>query len=119
MLSLPPQVRIYLARGATDLRKAIDGLAACTRDLYELDPMSGHLFVFCNRSKNRIKILYWETSGYWLLLKRLEKGRFAWPNATNASILSLSSTELHALLGGLDFERARRRNWYDRKPRKV
>jgi len=67
MLSLPTSVRIYLARGATDMRKSIDGLAALTAQALEQQPMSGHLFVFCNRDRDRIKILYWERSGFWLL----------------------------------------------------
>ena len=71
MLSLPTSVRIYLARGATDMRKSIDGLAAVTKEVLQHDPLSGHLFVFCNRRRDRIKILYWERSGFWLLHKRL------------------------------------------------
>ena len=79
MLSLPTSVRIYLARGATDMRKSIDGLAAVTKQVLEHDPLSGHLFVFCNARRDRIKILYWERTGFWLLHKRLEQGTFAWP----------------------------------------
>jgi transposase len=75
MLSLPTSVRVYLARGPTDMRKSIDGLAAVTQQVLERDPLSGHLFVFCNRRRDRIKILYWETSGYWLLHKRLDAAR--------------------------------------------
>ena len=63
MLSLPTSVRVYLARGATDMRKSIDGLAAVTKEVLEIDPLSGHLFVFCNARRDRIKILYWERSG--------------------------------------------------------
>ncbi|MCA8958469.1 MAG: IS66 family insertion sequence element accessory protein TnpB, partial [Planctomycetes bacterium] len=63
MLTLPHGVRIYLACGATDMRKAIDGLAAQTRSVLDRDPFAGHLFVFCNRRRNRLKILYWEESG--------------------------------------------------------
>lgn len=111
MLSLPPSIRIHLARGATDMRKAIDGLAAITQHVLDLDPLSGHLFVFCNRARNRIKILYWEESGFWLLLKRLEKGRFAWPDGPDP-VLRLDAAQLSALLGGLDFSTARRRAWY-------
>jgi transposase len=81
MLSLPTSVRVYLARGATDMRKSIDGLAAVTIEVLEHDPLSGHLFVLCNGQSNRIKILYWERSGFWLLHKRLERGTFAWPLA--------------------------------------
>ena len=67
MLSLPPSIRIFLARGVTDMRKQIDGLAGLVEHALKHDPFSGHLFVFCNRSRNRLKILYWEEGGYWLL----------------------------------------------------
>lgn len=114
MLSLPTSVRVYLARGATDMRKSIDGLAAVTKDLLEHEPMSGHLFVFCNRRRDRIKILYWERSGFWLLHKRLERGTFAWPlpESSDRKQIELSSADLAALLGGLDLRRATRRRWY-------
>jgi transposase len=116
MLSLPTSVRIYLARGATDMRKSIDGLAAVTKDVLEHEPMSGHLFVFCNGRRDRIKILYWERSGFWLLHKRLERGTFAWPLPadSDAKQIELSSSDLAALLGGLDLANARRRRWYSR-----
>ena len=115
MLSLPPSVRIFLARGATDMRKQIDGLAALVEHVLEKDPYSGHLFVFCNRARDRVKILYWETSGYWLMHKRLEAGRFAWPDGSTAAF-TMSATELHALLGGLDISRAVQRRRYSREP---
>lgn len=116
MLSLPTSVRIYLARGATDMRKSIDGLAAVTKDVLEHEPMSRHLFVFCNGRRDRIKILYWERSGFWLLHKRLERGTFAWPLPadSDAKQIELSSSDLAALLGGLDLANARRRRWYSR-----
>lgn len=114
MLTLPPSIRIYLAKGATDMRKQIDSLAAMVAHVLEQDPFSGHLFGFCNRAQNRAKFLYWEESGYWLLHKRLEKGRFAWPDG-DAAAIQLDAAELHALLGGLDFTSARRRPWYRRK----
>ena len=116
MLSLPPSVRIFLARGVTDMRKQIDSLAALVEHVLDQDPFSGHLFVFCNRSRDRIKILYWESSGYWLMHKRLESGRFAWPDGDSAAI-KMSATELHALLGGLDISKAVQRRRYRRKPK--
>ena len=117
MLSLPPSVRIYLARGATDLRKAIDGLEAATRLTLRRDPFSGNLFAFCNRRRNRIKILYWESSGFWLLLKRLEKGTFAWPATEDLKKkhIEMDHSELAALLGGLDIRDVQRRKWYRRE----
>ncbi len=116
MLSLPTSVRIYLARGATDMRKSIDGLAAVTTQILEQDPLSGHLFVFCNARRDRIKILYWEGSGFWLLHKRLERGTFAWPlpASSEAKHIELPASDLIALLGGLDLRTAKRRRWYSR-----
>lgn len=116
MLSLPTSVRVYLARGATDMRKSIDGLAAVTKEVLEHEPMSGHLFVFCNRRRDRIKILYWEQSGFWLLHKRLERGTFAWPlpEGSASKQIELTSSDLAALLGGLDLRDAKRRRWYSR-----
>ena len=116
MLSLPPTVRVYLAAGVTDMRKAIDGLAALTRDVLEQDPTSGHLFVFCNRRRDRIKILYWEGSGFWLLHKRLERGTFAWPGPADCATdrIEMTSAELSALLGGIDLAGSRKRRWYRR-----
>ncbi|MGA1525760.1 MAG: IS66 family insertion sequence element accessory protein TnpB [Planctomycetota bacterium] len=107
MLSLPPSVRIHLARGATDMRKQIDSLAAAVAHVLHEDPTSGHLFGFCNRGRNRVKFLYWEDGGFWLLHKRLESGRFIWPDSDTPAI-RISAKELHALLGGLDFQSARR-----------
>jgi transposase len=117
MLSLSPRVRIYLARGSTDMRKAIDGLEAVTRLTLSRDAFSGDLFVFCNRRRNQIKILYWESSGFWLLHKRLEKGTFAWPatEEQKQSHIEMDHGELAALLGGIDIRHAKRRRWYRRK----
>ena len=113
MLSLPPSVRIHLARGATDMRKSIDGLVAVTKHVLAADPFSGHLFVFCNRARDRVK---WEGSGFWLLHKRLEHGTFAWPvPATHPTAsIELKQVELSALLGGLDIRTAKKRRWYSR-----
>jgi hypothetical protein len=76
MLTLPASVRIYVAAEAVDLRRGFDGLAAATRSLIRQDPLTGHLFVFLNRRKNRIKLLVWDRTGYLLLYKRLERGTF-------------------------------------------
>jgi len=84
MLSLPPSVRIYLAVGATDLRKSFDGLCGLTRAVVGADPISGHLIAFCNRGRNRLKVLYWDTSGFCILHKNLARGTFAWPADTSS-----------------------------------
>jgi len=102
MLNFPPSVRIYLAAGVTDMRKSFDGLAAVTENLLRLDPLSGHVFVFCNRRKDRLKLLFWDRSGYWCLAKRLEQGTFAWPDADPVAKLKMSTRELMLILEGID-----------------
>lgn len=113
MLAISPATRIFLAPGATDMRKHFNGLADLARHRLQMDPTSGHLFVFCNRGRNRLKILYWDGSGLWVCGKRLEKGRFSWPDAPAGSErISLSSHELTLLLGGIDLEQTRLRRWW-------
>lgn len=116
MLSLPPSVRVFLAVGATDMRKSFDGLAGLVRSSIGGDPLSGHLFAFCNRGRDRLKVLYWDTSGFCLLHKRLERGTFAWPQSTEAaSAVELDARELSLLLSGLDLAATRRRRWFERR----
>jgi transposase len=112
MLSLPPSVKIFLAPGATDMRKAIDGLSGLAQTVLHEDPLSGHLFVFCNRRRDRMKLLVWDRSGFWLLMKRLEKGTFAWPKGD--APVTMSWRELSILLEGFDPRKGRWRPWYDR-----
>jgi transposase len=114
VLTLSPAVRVYVATGATDLRRSIDGLAALVRDPLALDPLSGHLFLFRNRRGDRVKILVWDRSGYWVLYKRLERGTFAWPEADGPAPVELRSSDLLVLLAGVDVGATRRRGWYDR-----
>lgn len=114
MLTLPPSVRVYLAPGATDLRRSIDGLMALARDRLGLDPLSGHLFLFRNRRGDRLKILVWDRSGFWVLYKRLERGTFAWPLEQTTSPLEMRGTDLMLLLSGVDVAATRRRRWYER-----
>jgi transposase len=114
VLTLPPTVRIFLAPGATDMRNSFDGLAAAARRLVREDPLSGHVFVFCNRRRHILKILCWDGSGFWVFSKRLEKGTFFWP--VSADRVEMRSEELALLLGGIDLRGAKRRRWYDRRP---
>jgi transposase len=114
MLTLSPAVRIYLATGTTDLRRSIDGLAALVRERFTLDPLSGHLFLFRNRRGDRLKILAWDQSGFWVLYKRLERGTFAWPSADAAGPVEMRSPDLALLLAGIDLAQTRRRRWYER-----
>jgi transposase len=115
-LTLPPAVKIFLAAGVTDMRKSFDGLTGLVRGALAQDPLSGHLFVFCNRRKDRLKILYFDGSGLWVFAKRLEKGTFAWPAADAEAAIEMRASELALLLGGIDLASTRRRRWYDRKP---
>jgi transposase len=88
---------VYLAAGATDMRKSFDGLAPIVKETFKLDPFGKALFVFCNRAGNRIKILEWERTGFWLHCKRLEKGGFGWPSGKGAK--AVSERELRWLPG--------------------
>lgn len=97
---------IYLACGPTDLRKSIDGLAAIVKMRFNLDPFSSSLFVFCNRSRNKIMVLEWEYTGFWLHYKRLERGRFKWPN-DQRQVKNITQRELRWLLDGLSTEQPR------------
>ena len=83
VFGLGPATKIYLAVGATDLRKGFEGLYGMVKDRLGLEPLSGHLVFFCNGSRNRIKVLFWDGSGLWICAKRLEKGRFSWPMRVN------------------------------------
>jgi transposase len=101
VISLNSHTRVYLALGSTDLRKAINGLSILVADHLELDAFSGHLFVFCNRARSLVKILYWDRNGFCLWQKRLEKHRFVWPESAD-EVLELGHVELSWLLEGLD-----------------
>jgi len=97
--------KIYLACGQTDMRKSINGLSVIVQESFKLNLFDGALFVFCNRERNRLKILEWDGDGFWLHFKRLEKGRFRWPkDSEEEKIMTLSSEELHYLLGGPGLE---------------
>jgi transposase len=114
MFGLGPATKVYLAVGATDLRKGFDGLYGLARDALGLEPLSGHLALFCNRQRNRLKILFWDGSGLWVCARRLEKGRYSWPSPREAAAacVTLSHEEFSLLIGGLDLSQIRRKNWY-------
>lgn len=114
MLTLPSSVRIFLAAGVTDLRKSFDTLSGVVRDALGEDPLSGHLFLFCNRHRDRLKILYFDGSGLWVFAKRLEKGTFSWPGEGEEKRVEWRAPEMALLLGGIDLSRARKRKWYRR-----
>jgi transposase len=113
VFGLGPATRIYVALGATDMRKGFDGLYGIVRDRLGLEVRSGHLFLFANSRRNRLKILYWDGSGLWICSKRLERGRYSWPQqADQSDQVTLSHEELSLLLGGIDLTRTRRKDWY-------
>lgn len=116
MMAVGPATRIYLAAGATDLRKGFEGLIDLVRHRFKEDPLSGHLFVFANRRKNRAKVLYWDGSGTWVCTKRLAKGCYSWPKTaeTETGALRVLAEELTLLLSGIDLEKSRTREWWRR-----
>lgn len=109
-----PATRVFLAAGATDMRKGFEGLSDLVRHQFQQDPLSGHLFVFSNKRKTRLKILYWDGSGLWVCAKRLEKGCFHWPSPETPESLSrrILAEELTLLLSGIDLKTAQTRPWW-------
>ena len=104
-MMLPPNPkRVFMAVGSTDMRKSINGLSVLVERSMEMNPFDGDLFVFCNRRKNMIKILYWDKNGFALWHKRLEKHRFHWPTTTDG-VVSLCAKELEWLFAGFDYTR--------------
>jgi transposase len=113
MFGLSAAVRVYLAKEPADMRKSFDGLFALTSGALGLDPLSGHLFVFVNKRRDRIKILYWDRDGLVVWAKRLERGTYRIPDAA-ASRVEMTTADLAALLAGIDLNTARRRVRYSR-----
>lgn len=104
MIGLPIGTRVWLAAGATDMRKGFDGLTALIQEKLAENPFSGHVFVFRGRRGDRVKLLWWDGDGLCLLAKRLERGRFIWPQATEGAV-SLTRAQLSMLLEGIDWRR--------------
>ena len=107
MIGLPNGARVWLACGLTDLRNGFDGLAALVQTKLAEDPFSGQLFVFRGRRGDRVKVLWWDGDGLCLFAKRLERGRFVWPQATSGTV-HLTAAQLSMLLEGIDWRRPRR-----------
>ncbi|MDR0796958.1 MAG: IS66 family insertion sequence element accessory protein TnpB [Tannerella sp.] len=102
---------VYLCCGHTDMRKSINGLSAIVSSSFSLDPFSETLFVFCNKNRDRIKILEWDGDGFWLYFKRLERGRFRWPASDpDSKVMGLSAEELSTLIAGARLEKKLKRN---------
>lgn len=111
MLTVSAATHVFVAVEPVDLRRSFNGLFGCVQEQLRLDPLSGHLFVFTNRARNRLKVLVWDGSGLWVCAKRLERGRFAWPRGEGA-VATLRGEELVALVSGLEVRA--RRDWYRR-----
>ena len=119
MLSLPVPVKIFVYTSAADMRKSFDGLSAIVENYMKQDPLSGHMYLFINRRRNRVKLLYWSGDGYALWYKRLERGTFEMPVALQSSAgepprLEISASHMSLLLDGIELASARRRERYSR-----
>jgi transposase len=114
MLAFPATVRIFLAVEPVDMRKQFNGLWAEAQGRLEEDPFDGALFVFTNKRRNLVKMLYWDGSGVWVFAKRLEKGRFSWPIGSDRTKLSLAPESMTLLLGGIDLKDGCKKAWYER-----
>jgi transposase len=107
--------KIYVGVEAVDMRKGFEGLYGLVRDQLGADPLSGHLFLFSNRTRTRLKALVWDGSGLWVCAKRLEKGRFHWPEAKEKQrSVTMRAEELAMLVNGLDLKQTQPRKWYRR-----
>jgi transposase len=117
MLSVSCHVRVFLARDPVDLRKSFTGLIALTESVLKQEPLSGHLFVFVNRRRDRIKLLYWGGAGYCIWYQQLEKGSYQWPQAAAADAregLEITASQLSLILDGIDLSSVRQRPRYTR-----
>lgn len=118
MIGLPPSTRVFLCLAPTDMRKSFDGLAALAVDVVRQEPLSGHLFVFRNRREDRIKVLYWDRTGFCLFYKRLEQGTFRFPRGMPTAVADavsageIDAAELALILEGIDLNDAVRRKRY-------
>lgn len=115
MFGLSPATKIYVAVDAVDMRKGYEGLHGMVRDRLGENPLSGHLFLFTNKPRTRLKALVWDGSGLWVCGKRLEKGRFHWPEAeAGTHSVTMRAEELAMLVSGLDLKQVKPRDWYRR-----
>ena len=115
MLAFPHSVRIFVAVAPVDMRKSFKGLWSAVNERLQEDPKSGAVFCFINQSRTRLKLLYWDGTGVWVLAKRLEQGRFSWPEPSEAKAkLALTPEALALLVGGVDLKRGSLKPWYER-----
>lgn len=114
MLSLPQQTRVFLAVEPVDMRKSFDGLWAVARDHLQEDPRTGAFFAFTNKARTRLKLLYFDGTGVWVLAKRIEKGRLTWPVSRSGNKLSVEPAALTLLINGIDLKEGTLKAWYER-----
>lgn len=119
MLGIGHATRIHLAVDPTDMRKSFEGLSGLIRAKLREDPLSGHLFLFCNKGRNRLKMVFWDGSGLWVCAKRLERGRFSWPHSVSddgaaRQAIVISQEDLIMLIGGIEMARTERKQWWRR-----
>lgn len=107
MIGLPAGTRVWLAAGVTDMRKGMDGLAALAQTVLEQEPFAGHVFVFRGRRGDLVKLVWFDGDGLCLFAKRLERGRFVWPQASSGAV-ALTAAQLSMLLEGIDWRRPQR-----------
>lgn len=119
MISFTGALKVYLAVEPQDMRKSFNGLSAIVSEHLRSDPYQGALYIFTNKRRNRLKILFWDGTGLWVACKRLEQGRFSWPKPSrgNQKRLSLTPEALALLTDGVDLRGARLRPWYERDER--
>lgn len=114
MLAFPAGFKIYLAVEPIDMRKQFNGLWTLAAERMKEDPRQGAVFAFINKDRDRLKLLYWDGTGVWVLAKRLEKGRFSWPLGGELGKLSLAPEALTMLLAGIDLKQGCKKAWYER-----
>ena len=115
MFSMGAATRIYVATGATDMRKGFSGLERLIRERLDCDPTSGHIFLFCNARRNGLKLVFFDGSGLWVCSKRMEGGSLSWPAASESRV-QLSREQFALPIGGIDLRETRARKWYRRAP---
>ncbi len=113
MLTLPNQVRVFVAVEPVDMRKQFDGLWAVARDRLKENPKEGAIFAFSNKARTRLKLLYWDGSGVWVLAKRIEQGKLSWPLGSDGKKLSIKPAALMMLMNGIDLKDGMQKAWYE------
>jgi transposase len=115
MLPFPSAIKIFVATEPVDMRKQFNGLWAAAQEKLHEDPKSGAVFAFINKERTRLKLLYWDGTGVWVLAKRLEQGRFSWPDPSSARAkISLTPEALALLVGGVELKHGSLKAWYER-----